>query len=54
VLDREVLAERTNVDELVAVGREAERPLARQQRPLADGADVLDRLAGQLPHGEGP
>src|SRR5207253_2384819 len=43
VLERDLLAERADVDEVVvAVGRVARRPLSHQERSLADGAG--DRL----------
>ena len=45
MLDRDLLAERADLDELgTLVGREADGPLAEQERPFADGAhlDVRD------------
>src|SRR5581483_5757273 len=44
-LDREVLAERADVDVVLAVGRKSRRPLAHQQRPFANRAGTRDGLS---------
>ena len=54
VVERELLAQRAHVDELVAARREADRPLAGQERSLADRADALHGVACELSHTEGP
>ena len=55
MLDGDLLAERTDVDEVLAVvRRKAERALAREERALAHGADALGLLTDYLPHREGP
>ena len=50
VVERELLAERTHVDELLAVGREPDRALAGQERPLADRAHALHGVSRHLSH----
>ncbi len=50
VVERDLAAERADVDELLAVRREAERVLAHQERPLADRTGPRD-VGLRDPHG---
>ena len=48
MLECDLRAERTDVDEVVAVRREADCPLPGEERALAHRANMLDGLTRQL------